>query len=307
MGEYSKIDYLLAQHDDEVLHVDRDGRRYNGGTWSPWIGCCKEEPDGTLREGCRHCWAEMWARRNPRFRGHWGRDTGRYFFGEEHWREPLRWQRKCERLGRRKRVLVSLCDPFETLRGGHPQRAQLISAKLDLLGLIEQTPMLDWLLLTKRPREIPAIVHDMSLPNLWLGVSVWDQPSADRMIPPLLEVPAAVRWVSAEPLLGPLDVSRWLRWRGVTRRAGEPARHESYPGELPRIDWLVVGCESRGARLGRPCDPRWARALTRRAQDVGVPMFTKQLEFEGRPGRLVKSKGLAALHWPVQMPEVRHG
>jgi protein gp37 len=304
MAEYSKIDYLLPQHNGEEP----------GGTWPPWIGCDKHDPDGTLREGCRHCWAEMWARRNPRFRGHWGRDKPRYFFGEEHWKQPLRWQRKCERLGRRKRVLVSLCDPLEVLwpPGHHPQWRSLQEQKDRFCRLIEETPALDWLVLTKRPQNIWTLLRRWGctapegelkrgrLPNnVWVGVSVWDQASADRMIPPLLEVPAAVRWVSAEPLLGPLDLGK-ATLSSTFDGGGDFAPDRTF-------DWLVVGCESRGARPGRPCDPRWARALGEQCKAAGVPMFTKQLELEGWPGRLVKSKELGAFHWPVQLPEARHG
>lgn len=299
MAEYSRIDYLLAQHDGEEP----------GGTWSPWIGCDKRDPDGTLREGCRHCWAEMWARRNPRFRGHWGRDAPRYFFGEEHWQQPLRWQRKCERLGRRKRVLVSLCDPFEQIErpvssSCSIRRWPLATARARLWDTIGKTPAIDWLLLTRRPENIKALGPGDSLaqgphrplPNLWLGVSVWDQPSADRMIPLLLEVPAAVRWVSPEPLLGPLDVSRWL----------EPFKDlDPMLRKTPRIGWLVVGHESRGARPGRRCDPEWAQALREQCAAASVPMFTKQLELSTWPGRLVKSKELGAYGWPVQLPENR--
>jgi protein gp37 len=247
----------------------------------------------------------MWARRNPRFRGHWGRDAPRYFFGEEHWQQPLRWQRKCERLERRKRVLVSLCDPFEMAIVGS---WDVGVARARLFRLIEQTPLLDWLLLTKRPANIskvaPSSWLDGTWPsNLWLGVSVWDQRSADRSIPLLLEVPAAVRWVSAEPLLGPLDARELL---------GEFYRHDR--PDWPRIDWLVVGCESRGSRPGQPLDLAWAERLSRQCKAAGVPMFTKQLAGGAIPraqrnlGRrqareqLLKSAELADLGWPVQMP-----
>jgi protein gp37 len=289
MAEYSKIDYLLAQNETEEP----------GGTWSPWIGC-----DKGGRAGCAHCWAEMWARRSPRFRGHWGPNAPRYFFGDDHWQLPLRWQRKCERLGRRKRVLVSLCDPFEiSVRAADEQMRE----RRRLWHLIRKTPRLDWLVLTKRPGNMQSWRlperHDLATgeplpppPNLWLGVSVWDQASADKMIPLLLEVPAAVRWVSLEPLLGPVDISAYLPHKSECRC--EACWSDPSTG----LDWLVVGCESRGAYPGRHCDPEWARGLADQCEGADVPMFSKQLELPTWPGRLVKSKELAAYGWPVELP-----
>jgi protein gp37 len=290
MAKYSNIDYLLA----------RDETEEPGGTWSPWLGCCH------AGAGCAHCWAEEWASRFSRFRGHWGKHAPRYFFGEEHWRQPHRWQRKCERLGVRKRVLASLCDPFEALRGGHPQRHKMIEERLRLLELIELTPRLDWLLLTKRPENIPAIVGDIRLPNLWLGVSAWDQPSADRNISPLLEAPAALHWVSFEPLLGPVEICN-----GVANRWSVPTIQDKHghgrewtdPGEsyVP-IDWVVVGCESQGARPGRPCEREWVHSLVGQCRRAEVPMFTKQLPDALSGRRLIKSAQLAREGWPVELP-----
>lgn len=322
MAEYSKFDYLLA----------RDETEEPGGTFSPWAGCDKGD-----RAGCAHCWAEAWARRSPRFRGHWGPNAPRYFFGEEHWKQPLRWQRKCERLGRRKRVLVSLCDPFEwpgvistDPRWGIQRR--MSAARLRLWDLIRATPRLDWLLLTKRPENLQAMgmmpdslsgssVHFPD--NVCLGVSCWDQPSADRNIPLLLEVPAALHWVSLEPLLGSVDVSRWMpptwgrrsdgKWgcdscctgdRCDAPRHVDRGRCEACKGTgaVQRLDWAAVGCESRGARPGRHCEVTWAESLREQCRGAGVPMFAKQLELPAWPGRLVKSEELAAYGWPVELP-----
>lgn len=283
MAEYSKIDYLLARDDEEP-----------GGTWSPWIGCDKGD-----RAGCAHCWADAWARRNPRFRGHWGKDAPRYFFGEEHWQQPLRWQRKCERLGRRKRVLVSLCDPLDgPALGIQPavdtreiRRKGQAHARQRLWELITQTPRLDWLVLTKRPENLRTMLPLGFLRqpqhNLWLGVSAWDQPSADRNIPLLLEMPAALHWVSFEPLLGPApDIPLGLA--------------DDHGNAISRLGWVVVGCESRGARPGRQCDLAWAHGLREQCRAASVPMFTKQLAGPGK--RLLRSAQLEQLGWPVELP-----
>jgi protein gp37 len=286
MAEQSKIDYLAA----------RDETEEPGGTWSPWLGCSH------AGAGCAHCWAEEWASRFSRFRGHWGKHAPRYFFGDEHWQQPLRWQRKCERLGVRKRVLVSLCDPFERV-ACDARGATMDMARSRLWKLITQTPRLDWLVLTKRPENLRTMLPLGFLRqpqhNLWLGVSASDQ-SSDRNIPPLLKVPAAVHWVSLEPLLGPVDVSRWLHDSTCNDMREEVGCICTEPREVS-IDWLVVGCESRGARPGRHCDLAWAHALREQCRDADVPMFTKQLA-GARPGQLLKSPQLEQLGWPVELP-----
>jgi protein gp37 len=283
MAEQSKIDYLAAQDETEEP----------GGTWSPWLGCSH------AGAGCAHCWAEEWASRFSRFRGHWGKHAPRYFFGEEHWQQPRRWQRKCERLGVRKRVLVSLCDPFERPLGSRGE--PMDEARLRLFRLIRQTPCLDWLLLTKRPGNLsqwtdsdPKYAPD----NVWLGVSCWDQESADRNIPPLLKVPAAVHWLSLEPLLGAVVIKC---------TCGAPLGHgHSCPwnmlGPRPNLDWVVVGCESRGARPGRHCEREWVHSLVGQCRRAEVPIFTKQLPDALTGWRLVKSAQLAREGWPVELP-----
>jgi protein gp37 len=96
------------------------------------------------------------------------------------------------------------------------------------------------------------------LPNVWLGVSVEDQITADERIPLLLKTPAHVRWVSYEPALGPVDFSRWMDW-----------------SQGPALDWIVVGGES-GPRA-RPFNPGWARQTIAQCQASLVPVFVKQL------------------------------
>lgn len=292
MAKDSNIDYLKAQHPGELP----------GATWSPWIGCDQHDEQGQIREGCRHCWAKAWAARTSFAKDCWGRDARRYFFGDEHWRKPVRWNAQCQREGKRMRVMASLCDPWEQLRGGHPQRHQMIETRLRFLELIELTSMLDWLVLTKRPESIPAIVGDMCLPNLWLGTSVWDQPSADRNIPLLLEVPAALHWVSLEPLLGPVEMrAEWLGPENCGKDCHRDSRcriciHRS------GLWWIVVGCESRGARPGRRCELTWVHDIGNACAADGVPMFTKQLPDDERSGRLIKSAELKQHLWPVEMP-----
>ena len=157
----------------------------------------------------------------------------------------------------------------------------------DLLALIHQTPNLDWQLLSKRPenwesRMLKCSVHlkavrgDMPTwlwdwrnaygappPNVWIGVSVEDQARADERIPELLKIPAKVRFLSCEPLLGPL--SRFIKG---TRAAG----HESQ--ETRWVDWVICGGES--GPQARPMHPDWARSLRDQCQAAKVPFFFKQ-------------------------------
>jgi protein gp37 len=135
------------------------------------------------------------------------------------------------------------------------------------------------------------------LPNAWLGVSCEDQRRADERIPLLLQTPAAVRFVSVEPLLGPVDLRPYLRWRWVRVTDGERT-HVSAPsyGELaesagfgaiwppvpikgmlpqPDLGWCVIGGESGPG--ARPCDLAWIRSLVDQCRVVQVPAFVKQL------------------------------
>ena len=149
--------------------------------------------------------------------------------------------------------------PEET-RKAHPSgRGQLFAAMLDAMGRPPKGaayPTFDWM---EGMIRWPAW-----LPNVWLGVSVEDQATADARIPRLLQTPAAVRWVSYEPALGPVDFSKWLVCEyGGTKMCGGPY-----------LDWIVVGGESgHGAR---PFDLAWARQTITQARAAGVPVFMKQ-------------------------------
>lgn len=212
-------------------------------TFNPWWGCVK------VSAACKHCYAEAWAKRVGS--KVWGPKSSRRFFGESHWAEPLRWNRVAETAGERHRVFcASMADVFEDRRDLDPWRARLVK-------LIEATPHLDWLLLTKRPAEVPALAPwgDNWPDNVWLGTTVENPREAERRIPALLSVPAQVRFLSCEPLLGSLNLSRWLT-------SGGP------------IHWIIAGGES-GPRA-RPMNPNWARALRDQCIAADVPFHFKQ-------------------------------
>ena len=183
----------------------------------------------------------------------WGTDAPRRFFSDAHWREPLIWNEEAGLAGRRERVFcASMADVFE-------RRADLNAERARLWQLIEATPNLDWLLLTKRPQNIERLVpwrNDWPT-NVWLGTSVENQTLAEKRLPFLLRNAAAVRFLSCEPLLGQLNLRPWFRKRG-----------------LHPIDWIIAGGESGGS--SRPMHPDWATSLLRQCQRFDVPFHFKQ-------------------------------
>ncbi|OFW26677.1 MAG: hypothetical protein A3H97_00780 [Acidobacteria bacterium RIFCSPLOWO2_02_FULL_65_29] len=215
-------------------------------TFNPWWGCTKVSP------ACKNCYAEAWAKRVGL--DVWGPRSARRFFSDAHWREPLKWNREAERDGKPRRVFcASMADVFEA-------RAELDEWRGRLWQLIPQTPMLNWLLLTKRPERIARSVpwHDSWPHNVWLGTTAENQRWADKRIPQLLRhAQAAVLFVSSEPLLGFLDMRSYL-----------PA-----PGRRG-IDWVIAGGESGGR--ARPMNPEWARDLRDQCTAAGARFHFKQ-------------------------------
>lgn len=216
-------------------------------TFNPWWGCEKVSP------ACKHCYAQTWANRLGL--GLWGGDdTPRRFFSENHWSEPYRWNRQAESAGERRRVFcASMSDVFEDRRDLDPWRSRL-------WPIIAETPWLDWLLLTKRPEHVERLVPWQGdwPDNVWLGTTVENQEYANMRVPIIAKLPAAVRFVSCEPLLGALDLSAWL-----TR-----------PGEKCGINWVIAGGES-GPR-SRPMNPLWAEELRDQCIRSDVPFHFKQ-------------------------------
>lgn len=233
-------------------------------TFNPWWGCTK------VSAGCANCYAESFANR---FGNWWGPDAERRFFGTRHWNDPLRWNRKAERAGVQARVFCgSMCDFLE-------DRDDLQDAREALYELIDQTPMLDWLLLTKRPENFHLLPEDWyeDWPgNVWPGVTVENSDCLWR-VDKLLLLPAAVRFVSCEPLLSEVDLDAYLPW---CERCQLPYGKlpcdlcPDNPEERSYIDWVIVGGESGPS--ARPMHPSWAQSLRDQCQTAGVPYFFKQ-------------------------------
>lgn len=279
-------------------------------TFNPWWGCSRVSP------GCENCYAETFAHRLGL--EVWGKSSDRRFFGPAHWLEPLRWNDRAVDAGRRELVFcASMADVFEA-------RLDLDDERERLWRLIAATPALSWQLLTKRPenvlrmvpsswlvgeRDVPHHVHAWVAAgspaehwpsNVWIGTTVEDQIRARARIPRLLEIPAPVRFLSCEPLLGPLDLSRWLglEWMDALRPPGEPlsfrgeggwglemfAAMQGRWGTAAGIGWIIAGGESGNGYRALELDH--ARDLRDQARAAEIPFFFKQVG-----GRTAKAGG----------------
>jgi len=255
-------------------------------TFNPWRGCTK------VSAGCKNCYAEAMSKRSPKILGIWGDGGTRVPAAESYWKQPLKWnvcRFQCSLCGgwnhpnsticakkgcvgteanfvfvKRPRVFcASLADVFE-------DRPELIDPRHRLMQLIESTPNLDWLLLTKRPENVGDMVPvkwfgDGFPTNFWLGTSVENQEQADRRIAYLENIPATVRFLSCEPLLGDLNLKLSVSFVGGSREITDRGR---------AIHWVIAGGES--GTNARPMHPDWARSLRDQCQAAGVPFFFKQ-------------------------------
>lgn len=316
-------------------------------TFNPWRGCRKVSP------ACKFCYAET---RGNRF----GEDFSgqRIVLSDAGWKDPLKWNKKAEADGVRRKVFcASLADVFEDWGGpmvdpqgdeksvcygcgkievnttGHncdcgdyksnrmPRKATMSDVRRRLFELIDATPHLDWLLLTKRPENIRKMWGEAGTPhsqdwprtnketrhrrNVWLGTTVENQEQAEKRIPELLKCRdlSPTLFLSCEPLLGPLDISRRL----PCECAGEPNQGWAHAGQSApadgvwkvcrdckgdpvstrSIDWVIAGGES--GTNARPSHPDWFRGLRDQCESAGVPFHFKQwgewypLHGTGRP------------------------
>lgn len=263
MGDHSKIEWTDA-------------------TWNPVTGCTR------VSEGCRNCYIE----RTPAFR-----IAGRKFehgstgvqLHPDRLGQPLKWKRS-------RRIFVnSLSDLFhedvpddfilECLTvmaiAKHHTFQVLTKRPHRMLELVSKWCAEDiylyWHAFSGEPREIDS----WPLPNVWLGVSIENQETANERIPLLLQTPAAKRFISAEPLLGPVELSGFVPSCACYEN-GEP--HWDKPTwqglftkticDGPQLDWVIVGGESGPG--ARPMHPDWARSIRDQCQAGGVPFFFKQ-------------------------------
>lgn len=252
---------------------EHTGIEWTDATFNPWWGCVRVSP------ACAHCYADSLARRYGHA-GLWTGDGTRRFMSQSHWRKPLTWSRRAARGGVRLKVFcASMADVFEDSRALTPWRSRLWT-------LIEETPWLHWQLLTKRPENVIRLAPwgDKWPENVWIGTSIENSRFTFRA-DILREIPAASRFISAEPLLASLFLN------------GKPGRR---PLILDGIDWLIVGGES-GSRA-RPMDFGWARELRDAAGDAGAAYFLKQLG--GHPDKRGKEKALLDGRRWLELPAI---
>ena len=240
MAEHSKIEWTDA-------------------TFNPWVGCTKISP------ACDNCYAEGWAKRSGSGELWQG---ARQRTSAENWRKPLAWNKKAAASGENRFVFcASLADVFDN---------QVPSDwRADLWPLIRATPALTWQLLTKRPQNIAKMLPPdwgTGYANVWLGTTAENQDEADRRVPHLLAVPAKVRFLSCEPLLGPLDLGRYLGVNhGHTEKHGSTCLQGSHCG----------GVEGRPGRDGVAAISAQVRQMDRRNESDRL-QTTSSGAFDGR-------------------------
>ena len=274
------------------MAVSNSSIEWTDSTWSPVTGCTK------VSAGCDNCYAETIAHR---FAGSKAFPNGfEVTLHPERLEQPLKWRKP------RQIFVNSMSDLFHdsvpdeyiakvfAVMAQTPQHtyqiltkrhARMRSLLTDLCRCGVGHPpgthfrsSMAWASTSHSPTYVPGLngrdVHQAwPLPNVWLGVSVENQQWADIRVPALLDTPAAVRWISAEPLLGPIDLHNvrgidalWPDWMGGPT-GGTGAPH-------PLLDWVVVGGESGPG--ARPMHPAWARALRDQCQKADVPFLFKQ-------------------------------
>ena len=246
--------------------ADKTGIEWTDATWNPVTGCAK------VSAGCKHCYAERnWGRLQhlPAYAGRAFTDVATH---ADRLLQPLSWKRP-------RRIFVnSMSDLFHQ------------DIHDDFIGMVFRTmaraPQHTFQVLTKRAERMQRLLTHPKmrgfvgdapwpLPNVWIGVSVEDQATADERIPLLLDTPAAVRWISAEPLLGPVSLTKeYLSMKcGGTypfRSLGDEHRTKL----IDLLDWVVVGGES--GPQARPMHPAWARSLRDQCAAAAVPFLFKQ-------------------------------
>jgi len=275
---------------------------WSDATFNPWIGCTKISP------GCDGCYAA----RQDEFRKWtpegWGGPRKRT--SEALWALPVKWNRvpffQCLTCGNRfgianRKEGIVACNycQGESLK---QVRRRVFCASLadvfdnevdptwrvDLFRLIAATPNLDWLLLTKRIGNAWPMMLEVArrcgggeqpLDNVWLGATIVDQAEADRDIPKLLAVPARVRFLSMEPLLGPVDLTNIQTRVGAGIDVFSALEYDGDPDDdvefgTATLDWVIVGGES--GPKARPMHPDWARSLRDQCAAAGVPFLFKQ-------------------------------
>lgn len=316
-------------------------------TFNFGIGCeCAIQPSGKPHPGCVNCYAKAqnefrrWVR-GPDGEAAWGPAAPRKVTSDDTWAKPARWARAAARAGTRRKVfcasLADVLDPawppqvlarlWELIR----DTARICRSCSKSAGICDCVVPddtvdggLDWLILTKRPERWAAVPEDVR-PLVWLGTSISDQATADEWVPRLLGAQGfALRFLSVEPLVGPVDLERWLWMAGPSsagpfvdglgrRRGGGGCGGQTLTCVPTRdISWVIIGGES--GPKARTCDVDWIRAVVQQCRAAGVAPFVKQLgayavdsisEFGDTTGDMLlydDSHGGDPSEWPEPFP-----
>lgn len=270
-------------------------------TFNPWWGCAK------IALGCQNCYAETFAHRLQW--DIWGKTKDRRVFasdkGNEHWKNPIRWNRIANRIEPVYVLCGSMCDIFEIHALMSYERSTLRPEREELWSLIDQTPHLTWMLLTKRPENIELLLpprwmreNDGRIPaNVWFGYSASTQNDFDTGWPTMESFGYfnhAKLFLSLEPLLGYIDLSGWLH------DDVDCGDEHSYERGTKGIDWVRIGGETgRGARR---MDLDWAICVLRKCERDGTPVYLSQLgAIQANRLFLKNAKGADAAEWPAQL------
>jgi len=236
------------------IMADQSGIEWTDATWNPVTGCSK------VSTGCAHCYAEVLARRFNKDWKPWTKANAAHNVQchQERLGLPLHWKKP------RKIFVNSMSDLF------HEQVPD--SFLIDAFQVMVRSEQHTFQILTKRPERMAKWLLEWKpkwkfFPpkNIWLGVSVENQQAAEERIGWLMSAPAHKRFLSCEPLLGPVNLGRWLEFAGCDTDLGVGN---------PGIDWVIVGGES--GRNARPMNPKWVHSLRDQCEAVKVPFFFKQ-------------------------------
>lgn len=225
--------------------MEKSNIEWCDNTFNAWEGCVKVSP------GCDNCYAESLSYRWGK--DCWGKDKPRIMRSEKYWKAPEKWNARAEASGVKEKVFCSsMADVFEN-------RPDLVKPRKRLFDLIDRTPNLIWQVLTKRPKNIPVLSDwKKNCPdNVWIGTSAEDQTHWYQRVPILFDINAHVRFVSVEPMLGPITIQPVI------------------PPYVP--NWVIVGGESAKGKH-RPFDVEWARSLRDECKQACIPFFMKQVD-----------------------------
>lgn len=229
--------------------AEKTGISWCDATWNPFVGCHK------VSQGCSKCYMF----REMSFRG---KDPNVVVRTKTTFDAPLKWAKNGRVSPRSKVFTCSYSDWFIE---------EADQWRDELWGIVRDTPFI-FQILTKRAerisRHLPPDWGPDGYWNVWLGISAENQEMADKRIPLLLDVPARVHWVSAEPLLGPIDFTGFSQFSSPDLRG--------HLTNIKRLDWIVTGGES-DFKSPRPCNPDWIRDIRDQCGKAHVAHFLKQL------------------------------